>query len=114
MLLQLITLGLLINSARLLIEEYYFYGFKDRFFLAAAKELLNYVLVLLSFFLLRVQARPYLAPNGKAARIDLETLFFPNHLGNEKEHEYLYNEFEPLDDKGVRRWRRRSGLSPAS
>ncbi len=39
-LLQLITLGLLVNSARGLIEEYYFYGFKDRFFLAAARELL--------------------------------------------------------------------------
>lgn len=101
MLLQLITLGLLINSARLLIEEYYFYGFRDRFFLVAAKELLNYVPVFLAFFLLKVQARPYLAPNGKAARIDLETLFFPNHLGSEKEHENLYNEFEPLDFKGA-------------
>jgi hypothetical protein len=99
--LQLFTLCLLINSLRRLIEEYYFYGFKDRFFLVAARELLNYVLVVLSFFLLRVQARPYLAQNGKAARIDLETLFFPNHLSSEREHEYLYNEFEPLDDKGV-------------
>jgi hypothetical protein len=99
--LQLFTLCLLINSLRRLIEEYYFYGFKDRFLLVAAREPLNYVLVFLSFFLLRVQARPYLAPNGKASKIDLETLFFPNHLSNEREHEYLYNEFEPLDDKGV-------------
>ncbi len=112
--LQLFTLGLLLNSARRLIEEYYFYGFKDRFFLAAAREPLNYVLVVLSFFLLRAQARPYLAPNGKAAKIDLETLFFPNHLANEREHEYLYNEFEPLDDKGVEDGEGRSGLSPAS
>jgi len=100
-LLQIITLGLLLNSARHLIEEYYFYGFKDRFFVAVARELLNYVLVVLSLFLLKVQARPYLASSGKASKIDLETLFFPNHLGSEKEHEYLYNEFEPLDDKGV-------------
>ncbi len=99
--LELITLGLLLNSARRLLEEYYFYGFEDRFFVVAARELLNYVLVILSFFLLKVQARPYLAPNGKAAKIDLETLFFPNHLASEKEHEHLYNEFEPLDDKGV-------------
>ena len=99
--LQLFTLCLLINSLRRLIEEYYFYGFKDRFFLVAARELLNYVLIVLSFFLLRVQARPYLAPNGKAARIDLETLFFPNNLSSEREHEYLYNEFAPLDDIGV-------------
>lgn len=99
--LYLFTLCLLINSLRRLIEEYYFYGFKDRLFLVAARELLNYVLVVLSFLLLRVQARPYLAQNGKAARIDLETLFFPNHLSSEREQEYLYNEFEPLDDKGV-------------
>ena len=99
--LELITFGLLLNSARRLLEEYYFYGFEDRFFLIAARELLNYVLAILSFFLLRVQARPYLAPNGKAAKIDLETLFFPNPLVSEKEHEQLYNEFEPLDDKGV-------------
>ncbi len=101
MLLQIITLGLILNSARHLIEEYYFYGFEDRFFLAATRELLNYVLVVLSLFLLKIQARPYLAPNGKASKIDLETLFFPNNPGSEKEHEFLYNEFEPLDDKGV-------------
>jgi hypothetical protein len=101
MLLQVITLGLMLNSARRLFEEYYFYGFEDRFLLAAARELLNYVLVVLSLFLLKVQARPYLAPNGKASKIDLETLFFPNNPGSNKEHEYLYNEFEPLDDKGV-------------
>ena len=99
--LYLITLGLLLNSARRLLEEYYFYGFEDRFFLTAARELLNYVLVVLGFFLLKVQARPYLVPNGKAAKIDLETLLFPNHLASEKEHENLYNEFEPLDDRGV-------------
>ena len=98
---QFITLGLFINSVRVLAEEYYFYGFKDRFFLAAAGELVNYILVLLSFLLLKAQARPYLAPNAKAARMDLETLFFPNHLANEKDYEYLYNEFAPLDDKGV-------------
>jgi len=100
-LLQLITLGLLANSARGLIEESYFYGFKDRFFLAAARELLYYVLVTLSFLLLRAQARPYTVSNGKAAKIDLETLFFPNNLANDREHEYLYNEFSPLDDKGA-------------
>ena len=38
LLLQLITLGFLLNSARVLIEEYYLYGFKDRFFLAAARD----------------------------------------------------------------------------
>ncbi|RPJ10820.1 MAG: hypothetical protein EHM36_02725 [Deltaproteobacteria bacterium] len=101
LLLQGITVGLLINSARVLAEEYYFYGFKDRLFLAGARELLNYVLVFLSFFLMKAQARPYLAPDAKASKIDLETLFFPNQLANEKDYEYLYNEFSPLDDKGA-------------
>ena len=99
--LQLFALGLLINSLRRLGEEYYFYGFGDRVLLAAARELPNYVLVVLSFFLLKAQVRPYLAPNGKATKIDVETLFFSNHLSDEKEHEHLYNEFEPLDDKGA-------------
>ncbi len=31
-----------------------------------------------------------------------ETSFFSNPLLSEKENEYLYNEFEPLDDKGAR------------
>ena len=98
---QGITLGLVINSARVLIEEYYFYGFRDRFFLAAAGEFVNYVLVVLSLLLLRAQAKPYLAQNAKAARMDLETLFFPNHLANEKDYEYLYKKFVPLDEKGA-------------
>jgi hypothetical protein len=102
LLLQLVTLGLLLNSARVLIEEYYFYGFKDRFFLAAAREPLNYVLVVLGFFVLRAQVRPYITSYGKVAKIDLETLFFPNHLANDRKHEYLYNEFAPLEDKGVK------------
>ncbi len=99
--LQVLTLILLANSTRILAEEYYFYGLKDRFFLAAAREPLNYVLVVLSFLLLKAQARPYLAPDAKAARMDLETLFFPNQLANEKDYEYLYNEFAPLDEKGA-------------
>ena len=102
LLLQLITLGFLLNSARVLVEEYYFYGFKDRFFLAAAREPLNYVLVVLGFFLLRAQARPYVASYGKVAKVDLETFFFPNPLVNDKEHEHLYDEFSPLEDKGVK------------
>ncbi len=99
--LQLITLGLFINSSRRLIEEYYFYGFEDRFFLVASREIIYYVLVGLSFFLLKVQARFYPVLNGKAGRVDLETLFSPDHLASEKEHQNLYNEFEPLDGKGV-------------
>ena len=60
-LLQLIALALLINSGRLLIEEYYFFGLKDRFFYLAVKQLPYYVLVILSFFLLRTQTRQFLS-----------------------------------------------------
>src|SRR5512142_1684700 len=88
LLLWTVTFALLINSGRILGEEYYFYGFESRFFLTAAREPLNYVLVVLGFLLLKAQARPYLAPNSKAARMDLETLFFPNRLANEKDYEY--------------------------
>ena len=52
-LLQLITLGLLINTARLFIEDYYFFGLEGHFFYTTARELPSYVLVVLSFFLLR-------------------------------------------------------------
>src|SRR4030042_5531954 len=38
---QLIALGLLINSGRLLIEEYYFFGLKARFLYTMARELPN-------------------------------------------------------------------------
>ena len=77
MLLQLFTLGLLLNSARVLIEEYYFYGFKDRFFLAAAREPVNYVLVVLSFFVLRVQARPYIASKREGGQDRSGDTLFP-------------------------------------
>jgi hypothetical protein len=100
-LLLLLTFGLLINTARRLIEEAYFYGFEDRFILAAARELIHYVLVAISFFLLKVQARLYVSPNAQATRMDLETLFFPNAIMNEQEQQQRYNEFEPLEDKGV-------------
>jgi len=96
--LQAITLGLLVNSTRMLLEEYYFYGFEDRFFLTGAREVLNYVPVFLSFFLLRGQARPHLASNAGAPKLDVETLFFPSPSAREKDYEYLYNEFSPLDD----------------
>jgi hypothetical protein len=96
-LLQLLTLGLLINSARLLIEEYFFYGFASRFFLAVGRELPNYILAALGFLLLRTQTHQYLSPKGSASKVDLETLLFPNGLSVDGEHEGLYNEFDPLE-----------------
>jgi len=100
-LLQLVTLGLLINSGRLLIEEYYFYGLKDRFFYMLVKQLSYYVLVIVSFFLLRTQTRQFLSLEREAAKMEREILFFPTNLSTEGEHEVLYNEFDPLEAKGA-------------
>ncbi|MEW6374815.1 MAG: hypothetical protein AB1502_03370 [Thermodesulfobacteriota bacterium] len=99
--LQLITLGLLINSARLFVEDYYFFGFKTHFLLAVVRELSSYVLVILSFFLLRTQTHRYLSLKGEAIQLDREIFFFPNNLSAEGEHEGLYNEFDPLETTGA-------------
>jgi len=100
LILQLITLGLLINTARLLVEEYFFYGLRDRFLYAAARELSNYVLVVFSFILLRIQTQKILPLKGEAARMDRETLFFPNDLSIGGEKEGLFNEFDPIEVRG--------------
>jgi len=97
---QLIALGLLINTARLLVEEYFFYGLENRFFYTAARELSNYVLVVFSFILLRSQTRKFLSLKGEAAKVDRETLFFPNDLSVGGEREGLFNEFDPIESRG--------------
>src|SRR5512136_747601 len=96
-LLQLITLGLIINTVRLFIEDYYFFGFEAHFFYTTARELSSYVLVVLSFFLLRNQTQKFLTLKGEVVRMDREILFFPNNLEAQEEHEGLYNEFDPLE-----------------
>ena len=98
--LQIISLGILINTARLLVEEYFFYGFGDRFLYAAAREISNYVLVVMSFVLLGTQTRKFLSLKGEAARMDRETLFFPNDLSIEGEKAGLFNEFDPIEIQG--------------
>jgi len=99
--LQLITLGLLINTARLFAEVYYFFGFDARFFYTTARELSSYVLVVLSFFLLRNQTQTFLTLKGEVVKMDREILFFPNNIESQEEHEGLYNEFDPLEAKGT-------------
>jgi hypothetical protein len=95
--LYLITLGLIVNSARLLVEEYFFFGFNPRFLYTAAGQLQSYVLVVLGFFLLRTQTDRFLSLKGELAKMDREILFFPNHLSAQEEHEVLYDEFDPLE-----------------
>ena len=100
-LLQLITLGLLVNSARLFIEEYFFFGLHARFYTLVAKELSYYVLVILSFFLLRTQTQKFLSLKGEVVKTDREILFFPDNLSGEGEHEILYDEFDPIEGIGA-------------
>jgi hypothetical protein len=100
-LLQLITLGLLINTVRLYIEDYYFFGLEVHFFYTTARELSSYVLAVLSFFLLRNQTQKFVTLKGEVVKMDREVLFFPNNMEAQEEHEGLFNEFDPLEAKGV-------------
>ena len=63
--LQLITLGLLINTVMLFVEDYYFYGLETHLLYTFAREISSYVLVALSFFLLRNQTQKFLTPKGE-------------------------------------------------
>jgi hypothetical protein len=99
--LQLITLGLLINTVRLFVEDYYFFGFRAHLFYTLSKELSSYVLAVLSFFLLRIQTQKFLTVKGEVIKMDREILFFPSHMGIQEEHEGLFNEFDPLEARGV-------------
>jgi len=99
--LQLITLFLLINTGRLFIEDYYFFGLEIHFFYTLARELSSYVLVVLSFFLLRNQTQKFLTLKGDVMKMDREILFFPNNIENQEGHEGLFNEFDPLEARKV-------------
>ena len=100
--LQLITLGLLINTVRLFIEDCYFFGLQVHFLYTTARELSSYVLVVLSFFLLRNQTQRFLTLKGEVVKTDREILFIPNNVEAQEEHEGLYNEFDPLEAKGAK------------
>ena len=98
--LLIITMGLLINSLRLLIADILFFGPKIHLLYILLRELSSYVLVILSFSLLRTQTHRLLLLKGKAAKMDREILFFSNRSA-EGENEGLYNEFDPLDVAGA-------------
>jgi hypothetical protein len=97
--LQLITLGLLINTVRLFVEDYYFYGVETHFLYTFAREMSSYVLVALSFFLLRNQTQKFLTMKGEVVKMDREILFFPSNMKTQEEHEGLFNEFDPLETR---------------
>ena len=99
-LLWLLTLGLLLNSGRLLVDEYFFYGIQSRFFYTAMGELSHYVLVILGFFLLRSQTHRFLSLKGESTKMEREILFYSNSLSKIGEKEVLYDEFSPLEKEG--------------
>jgi len=99
--LQIITLCLLLNSALLFVRIHSFIGFKTNFFYTVVRELSSYVLVILSFILLRIQTHRFLSLTGEAVKMDRDILFYPNHLLTEGEHDTLYEEFDPLEAKGA-------------
>jgi hypothetical protein len=99
--LQIITLCLLLNSAFLFIRFHSFIGFRTNFLYTVVKELSSYVLVILSFILLRIQTHRFLSLKGEVGRMDRDILFYPNHLLAEGERDLLYDEFDPLEAKGA-------------
>ncbi len=98
--LQIITLALMVNTARLLIGEYYFSGIHPHLFYNLLRELTGYILVFLGFSLLKIQTHRYLSLKGEAMKMDRDILFYPNKLFPEEEHEVLFSEFDPLESKG--------------
>lgn len=99
--LQIITLALLLNTAFVFVRIYSSLGFRTNFFYAVVKELSSYVLVILSFIILRIQTHRFLSLKGEAGRMDRDILFYPNHLSAEAERDGLYEEFDPLEAKGA-------------
>jgi len=99
--LQLITLGLLINSARLLLADFTLSGRNIHLLYTIVREFSSYVLVILSFYLLRTQTHRLLSLKGEAVKMDREILFYPNNLTGEGEKEVLYNEFDPFETIGA-------------
>jgi hypothetical protein len=100
LLLWIITIGLLLNSVRLLIADYFWAGSPMLVFSTIVRELSSYVLVVLSFLLLKVQTHRLLLSRWKAAEMDREVLFFPDSL-SELESQGLYNEFDPFESPGA-------------
>jgi len=98
--LLLLTLGLLVNSGSVFIQEYLYLRLESRLIYTIVRELSSYVLVFLSFYLLRIQTHRFLSLKGEAAKMDREILFYPNHLSPQGNHDVLYDEFDPLETTG--------------
>lgn len=96
-LLQFLTLALILNSLRLLLESYYFFGIHSRLLHLLMRELSNYVIVILGFFLLKEQSYRFFSMKGEMDKMDREILFYSNHITEIGEKKALYDEFSPLE-----------------
>jgi hypothetical protein len=96
----IITFGMLLNSFRLLIADYFGAGSGMDLYATLTRELSCYVLVVLGFALLKVQTHRLFLSKWKAAEMDREVLFFPDSL-TELESQGLYNEFDPFESPGA-------------
>jgi hypothetical protein len=99
--LRLIAMGLLANTIRLLAAEFLFSGLQPHLLYSVVRELSNYVLVVLSFILLRAQTHRFLPLKGDMVKMEREMLFFPNGLLATGNYEGLYDEFDPLEGTGA-------------
>jgi len=99
--LWLITLGLVVNTLRLLGAEFLFSGFKPHLLYSIVREFSSYVLVVFSFILLRAQTLRFLPLKGNLVKMEREILFFPNGLLTTGSYEGLYDEFDPLEGTGA-------------
>ncbi len=97
--LQIITLGLIANTFRLLAGKYYFSGLNPHLIYNVLRELTGYILVFLGFSLLKIQTNRYLSLKGEVMKMDRDILFYPNNLSTEEEHEVLFSEFDPIELK---------------
>jgi hypothetical protein len=100
-LLLFLTLGLFVNSTRLLVEAYFFFSLRHQFFYVLGRELSNYVLVILGFLLLRSQTHRFISLKGETTKMEREILFYSNSLSEIGERGTLYDEFAPLEKEGA-------------
>jgi hypothetical protein len=85
------------HSLGILLRSYFSAGLNTPFFYTIGRQLLSYVLVVLSFILLRIQSHQFLSLKGEAAKMDREILFYPNHLSGGGDRDILYDQFDPLE-----------------
>lgn len=96
----ILTLGFIINSGRLIGEEYYFFGIKRHLLFTILREIPNYIFIVLSYLILKTQTQKYFSLKSEVLQNDRGFLFFANSHYKDQEYETLYNEFDPIYKEG--------------